>query len=150
MHRAPFAVRTPTSHAMPCRSPGFPPHHCSWFYDTQLYWAECSWPCNVAITYGERFVYCLVLGFYVQVGGAGGVAWEWAGGAGNCSMPRALHTHSQTHTFWPRTQAVPMLFVWETKRKDRLETLAHHVATIVLIAYSYYLKWVAGGLVVVG
>lgn len=37
-------------------------------------------------------------------------------------------------------QAVPMLFVWETKRKDRLEVLAHHVATIVLIAYSYYLK----------
>ena len=33
-----------------------------------------------------------------------------------------------------------MLFVWETKRRDRLETFAHHVATIVLIAYSYYLK----------
>lgn len=40
---------------------------CSWFYDTKLYWAECSWPCNVPISYGERFVYCLVLGFYVQV-----------------------------------------------------------------------------------
>lgn len=37
-----------------------------WFYDTRLYWAECSWPCNVYITYGERFVYCLILGFYVQ------------------------------------------------------------------------------------
>lgn len=37
-------------------------------------------------------------------------------------------------------QAVPMLFLWETKRKDRLEVFAHHVATIVLIAYSYYLK----------
>ena len=37
-------------------------------------------------------------------------------------------------------QAVPMLFLWETKRKDRLEVFAHHIATIVLIAYSYYLK----------
>ena len=37
-------------------------------------------------------------------------------------------------------QAVPMLFLWETKRKDRLEVFAHHVATIVLIGYSYYLK----------
>lgn len=38
------------------------------------------------------------------------------------------------------SQAVPMLFLWETKRKDRLEVFAHHVATIVLISYSYYLK----------
>ena len=37
-------------------------------------------------------------------------------------------------------QAVPMLFLWETKRRDRLEVFAHHVATIILIAYSYYLK----------
>lgn len=37
-------------------------------------------------------------------------------------------------------QAIPMLFLWETKRKDRWEVLAHHIATIVLIAYSYYLK----------
>lgn len=42
---------------------------CSWFYDTKLYWAECSWPCDVPISYGERFVYCLILGFYVQVWG---------------------------------------------------------------------------------
>ncbi|PSC76914.1 LAG1 longevity assurance-like protein 3 isoform B [Micractinium conductrix] len=81
-----------------------------WFYDTTLYWAECSWPCNVAISYGERFVYCLVLGFYVQ--------------------------------------AVPMLFLWETKRKDRLETFAHHVATIILIAYSYYLNLTRVGVMV--
>ena len=40
----------------------------------------------------------------------------------------------------PDPQAVPMLFLWETKRRDRLEVFAHHVATIVLIAYSYYLK----------
>jgi hypothetical protein len=33
-----------------------------------------------------------------------------------------------------------MLFLWETKRRDRLEVFAHHVATIILIAYSYYLK----------
>ncbi|KAL4425801.1 hypothetical protein ABPG75_009817 [Micractinium tetrahymenae] len=81
-----------------------------WFYDTKLYWAECSWPCNVHISYGERFVYCLVLGFYVQ--------------------------------------AVPMLFLWETKRRDRLEVFAHHVATIVLIAYSYYLNLTRVGVMV--
>lgn len=39
-------------------------------------------------------------------------------------------------------QAIPMIFLWETKRKDRWELLAHHIATVVLIAYSYYLKWV--------
>lgn len=37
-------------------------------------------------------------------------------------------------------QALPILFLWETKRKDRLEVCAHHIATIALIAYSYYLK----------
>ena len=48
-----------------------------WFYDTKLYWADCRWPCDMPISYGERFVYCLVLGFYVQVGGwVGG----WVGG----------------------------------------------------------------------
>lgn len=82
----------------------------AWFYDTKLYWAECSWPCDVAISYGERFVYCLVLGFYLQ--------------------------------------AVPMLFLWETKRKDRLEVFAHHVATIILIAYSYYLNLTRVGVMV--
>ena len=39
-----------------------------WFYDTRLYWNECNkLPCDVPITLGERFVYCLLLGFYVQV-----------------------------------------------------------------------------------
>ncbi|KAI7844373.1 hypothetical protein COHA_002171 [Chlorella ohadii] len=82
-----------------------------WFYDTRLYWGECSsWPCDVPVSYGERFIYCLVLGFYVQ--------------------------------------AVPMLFLWETKRKDRLEVFAHHVATIILIAYSYYLNLTRVGVMV--
>jgi hypothetical protein len=37
-------------------------------------------------------------------------------------------------------QALPMLFLWESKRSDRLASFAHHVATIILIAYSYILK----------
>lgn len=41
-------------------------------------------------------------------------------------------------------QALPVLFFWETKRKDQLEVCAHHVVTVALIAYSYYLKCVAG------
>ena len=51
-----------------------------WFYDTKLYWADCRWPCDMPISYGERFVYCLVLGFYVQVGGLGGRVGGWVGG----------------------------------------------------------------------
>jgi TLC domain len=77
--------------------------HCSYFTDSSLFWAGCkSLPCGVTPSLGERFIYCLELGFYVQ--------------------------------------AVPMLFFWETKRRDRVEVCAHHVATIILIAYSYYLK----------
>lgn len=135
-----------------------PPLHCSWFYDTRLYWGECSsWPCDVPVSYGERFIYCLVLGFYVQVGaGAGGWA-GWAVGRGQpaCAAMQARHS-AMLHLplsfpgpphltrlpcpCHPVRQAVPMLFLWETKRKDRLEVFAHHVATIILIAYSYYLK----------
>ena len=40
----------------------------------------------------------------------------------------------------PAPQALPMLYLWEAKRKDRWASAAHHVATIILIAYSYYLK----------
>lgn len=76
-----------------------------WFSNTWLYWSECSrLPCEVEPTLGERFIYCLELGFYVQ--------------------------------------AIPMIFFWETKRKDRWEMVAHHIATVILIAYSYYLKYV--------
>ena len=39
-----------------------------------------------------------------------------------------------------RLQALPMLYLWEAKRKDRWASAAHHAATIILIAYSYYLK----------
>lgn len=75
------------------------------------YWNNCKQlPCAVQPTLGERFIYCLELGFYVQ--------------------------------------AVPMLFLWETKRKDRLEVFAHHVATIILIGYSYYLQLIRVGIMV--
>lgn len=74
-----------------------------WFTNTRLYWSDCSaLPCEAVPSLGERFVYCLELGFYAQ--------------------------------------GIPMVFLWETKRKDRWELFAHHVATVVLIAYSYYLK----------
>jgi ceramide synthetase len=39
-------------------------------------------------------------------------------------------------------QAIPMVFFWETKRKDMWELVAHHVATVILIGYSYYLQYV--------
>lgn len=40
------------------------------------------------------------------------------------------------------TQELPMLFVWFTKRKDFGQMVAHHVATLGLIAYSLELGWV--------
>ncbi|KAL6771260.1 hypothetical protein ACKKBF_B34565 [Auxenochlorella protothecoides x Auxenochlorella symbiontica] len=85
-------------------------HH-KWAFDTRLFWSECyQLPCLAPISLGERFIYCLELGFYLQ--------------------------------------ALPILFVWETKRKDRLEVAAHHVATILLIAYSYYLNLTRVGIMV--
>jgi hypothetical protein len=45
-------------------------------------------------------------------------------------------------------QAIPMIFLWETKRKDRWELFAHHVATVILIAYSYYLNITRVGVMV--
>lgn len=33
-----------------------------------------------------------------------------------------------------------MIYLWETKRKDHLQYVSHHLATIMLIAYSYWLK----------
>ena len=46
------------------------------------------------------------------------------------------------------TQAIPMIFFWETKRKDRWELVAHHIATVILIAYSYYLNVTRVGVMV--
>ena len=37
-------------------------------------------------------------------------------------------------------QAIFTLFLWETKRHDRWQIFAHHVATVILIGYSYYLN----------
>ncbi len=33
-----------------------------------------------------------------------------------------------------------MLLFWETRRKDFVETFAHHVATLALIVYSHHVK----------
>lgn len=38
-------------------------------------------------------------------------------------------------------QAIPTLLFWEVRRKDFVESLAHHVATLILIVYSYYIKY---------
>ena len=45
-------------------------------------------------------------------------------------------------------QAIPMLFLWETKRHDRWQIFAHHVATVILIGYSYYLNLLHIGILV--
>lgn len=37
-------------------------------------------------------------------------------------------------------QAVPSLIFWEVRRKDFWEQMAHHIATIGLITYSYQVK----------
>ena len=39
-----------------------------WFSDSRLFWSSCTrLPCDVTVSLGERFVYCLELGFYLQV-----------------------------------------------------------------------------------
>lgn len=40
-------------------------------------------------------------------------------------------------------QAIPSLLFWEVRRKDFVESLAHHVATLTLIIYSYCIKSVS-------
>lgn len=45
-------------------------------------------------------------------------------------------------------QAIPMVFFWETKRKDMWELVAHHIATVILIGYSYYLHVLHIGILV--
>lgn len=37
-------------------------------------------------------------------------------------------------------QAVPALALWEVRRKDFAELMAHHVATIALVVYSLQVK----------
>ena len=37
-------------------------------------------------------------------------------------------------------QAVPSLIFWEVRRKDFWENMAHHIATLGLITYSYHVK----------
>lgn len=45
-------------------------------------------------------------------------------------------------------QAIFTLFLWETKRHDRWQIFAHHVATVILIGYSYYLNLLHIGILV--
>lgn len=132
----------------PAVAPPSAPHPCrSWLYDTKLLWSHChGLPCDGPIAYGERLIYCITLGFYTQASAAKrGVRCRSARAhtpRRQRSQARRLVLQSSLSTINPPAcaQAVPMLFIWETKRSDRLESFAHHVATIVLIGYSYYLK----------
>ncbi|CAL5229488.1 g12821 [Coccomyxa viridis] len=45
-------------------------------------------------------------------------------------------------------QAIPSLIFWEVRRKDFWEQMAHHVATIGLITYSYQVNFVKVGAMV--
>eukprot|EP00887_Chlorella_sp_A99_P004573 scaffold4.g4573.t1 len=102
-----------------------------WARDTRHLWSECwGLPCEAPVSLGERFIYCLELGFYTQAGAR--LLRRFIGDRG-CSRCR---------------DAIPMLFLWETKRKDRWEVLAHHIATIVLIGYSYWLNLTRVGVMV--
>ena len=40
----------------------------------------------------------------------------------------------------PFLQAVPTLVFWEVRRRDYAENMAHHLATIGLVIYSYQVK----------
>lgn len=41
-----------------------------------------------------------------------------------------------------------MVFLWESKKSDTWQLFAHHVATVILIGYSYYLNVVHIGVLV--
>ncbi|CAL8465112.1 g4647 [Coccomyxa elongata] len=45
-------------------------------------------------------------------------------------------------------QAVPSLIFWEVRRKDFWENMAHHIATLGLITYSYHVNFVKVGAMV--
>ncbi len=41
---------------------------CSWFWDTRLLWADCyQLPCNMATPPLVRVLYCVEMGYYLQV-----------------------------------------------------------------------------------
>ena len=46
-------------------------HHCalcSWFWDTMLLWADCyRLPCNMTTPPLVRVLYCVEMGYYLQV-----------------------------------------------------------------------------------
>lgn len=41
--------------------------------------------------------------------------------------------------------SIPTLFMWETRRKDFLENLVHHMATLMLVVYSHYVNFMRVG-----
>lgn len=43
---------------------------------------------------------------------------------------------------------IPALIYWETRRKDFLASLGHHIATLILLLYSYYLNFTVIGAMV--
>jgi ceramide synthetase len=45
-------------------------------------------------------------------------------------------------------QAIPFLIFVETRRKDWLESMAHHVVTLALMTYSYYINFTRAGLMI--
>jgi hypothetical protein len=45
-------------------------------------------------------------------------------------------------------QSIPYLLFIETRRKDFLESMAHHVVTLVLLLYSYYLNLTSVGVMI--
>jgi TLC domain len=61
------------------------------------------------------------------------------------SWPVSSHTADAPVSFIQQehsafVQAIPSLLFWEVRRKDFAESLAHHVATLTLIIYSYCIK----------
>ncbi|XP_075265200.1 uncharacterized protein LOC142357475 [Convolutriloba macropyga] len=44
--------------------------------------------------------------------------------------------------------SIPSLFLWETRRKDFVENLAHHIVTLFLIVYSHYVNFMRVGAMV--
>ena len=84
-----------------------------WFLDTRYFWLGCNHfpPCNLYVSKGVLFFYCLSTGWYIQ----------------------SIHF---------------LLFI-ETRRKDWLESMIHHLVTFALLAYSYYVNFTRIGCMII-
>lgn len=100
-----------------------------WFWDTKGYWSECSrLPCEAPTLPRVRCWPALCQ----QVAMCPPLYWQRIAAVKPLHQVKLLYLLELAYY----AQELPMLFVWFTKRKDFGQMVAHHIATLGLIAYS--------------